>query len=82
MNTSEILKILPKLSNKDRLTIAQEALRLTQKEKDKLTSEEIEKQWSIAAIEALEDYTNDEELTAFTALDSEPFYEDNSVENE
>lgn len=33
----------------------------------------MEKQWSIAATEALEDYTSVEELTAFTALDSEPF---------
>lgn len=80
MNTSKILKILPQLSNKERLTIAQEALRLTQQEKDKLTAEEIEKQWSIAATEALDDYTNDEELTAFTVLDSEPFYEDNRNE--
>ncbi len=82
MNTSEILKILPQLSNCDRLKIAQEALRLTQQEKDNLTPEEIEKQWSIAATEAVEDYTYDAELTAFTTLDSEPFYEDNSVENE
>ena len=77
MNINDIIKKLPQLSNKERLEIAQEALRITQQEKDKLTSEEIEKQWSIAAIEALEDYTSDEELTAFTALDSEPFYEDN-----
>ena len=82
MNTSEILKILPQLSNCDRLKIAQEALRLTQQEKHNLTSEEIEKQWSIAATEAVEDYTSDEELTVFTTLDSEPFYEDNSAENE
>ena len=82
MNTNKILKILPQLSNQERLTIAQEALRLTQQEKDNLTSEEIEQQWSIAATEALEDYTSDEELTAFTALDTEPFYEDNSETNE
>ena len=82
MNTSDILKILPQLSNCDRLAIAREALRLTQREKDNLTSEEIEKQWSIAATEALEDYISDGELTAFTALDSEPFYEDNLAKNE
>ena len=82
MNTNDILKTLPQLSNKERLEIAQEALRLTQQEKDSLTSEEIEQQWSVAATEALEDYTSDEELTAFNALDSEPFYEDNSAENE
>lgn len=82
MNTRDILKILPELSHSDLLTIAQEALRLTQQEKNTLTSEEIKQQWSIAATEALEDYKSDEELTAFTALDSEPFYEDNSVENE
>ena len=61
------------MSNSDRLKIAQEALRLTQQKKDKLTSEEIEKQWSIAAIEAVEDYTSDAELTTFTVLDSEPY---------
>ncbi len=77
MNTSEILKILPQLSNCDRLKIAQEALRLTQQEKHNLTSEEIKQQWSIAATEALEDYTSDAELTIFTALDSEPFYGNN-----
>lgn len=82
MNASEILKILPQLSNSDLLKIAQEALRLTQQEKNTLTSEEIKQQWSIAAIEAVEDYTSDEELTAFTVLDSEQFYEDNSEENE
>ena len=58
MNTSEILKILPQLSNKERLEIAREALKLTQGKKDNLTSEEIEKQWSIAATKALEDYKN------------------------
>lgn len=82
MNTSEILKILPQLSNSDLLTIAQEALRLTQQEKNTLTSEEIKQQWSIAAVEAVHDYTLDEELTAFTILDNEPFYEYNSEENE
>jgi hypothetical protein len=70
------------LSNEERLTIAQEALRLTQKEKGDSTSAETKQQWSIVAIEALEDYTFDEELTAFTALDSQVFYEDNLKENE
>ncbi len=82
MNTSEILKILPQLSKRDLLKIAEEALRLTQEAKDNLTSKEIKQQWSIAAIEAVEDYTSDEELTVFTTLDSESFYEDNSEENE
>ena len=58
----EILKILPQLSNCDRLKIAEEALRLTQQEKHNLTSEEIKQQWSITAIEAVEDYKSDEEL--------------------
>ncbi|MDJ0534257.1 MAG: hypothetical protein QNJ70_17545 [Xenococcaceae cyanobacterium MO_207.B15] len=82
MNASEILKILPQLSNSDLLTIAQEGLRLRQQEKNNLTSEEIKKQWSIAASEALEDYTSDEELTAFMALDGESFYKDNLEKNE
>ena len=82
MNTTKILQILPKLSNSDRLKIAQEALRLTQQDNKTLTEEEIKQQWSIAATEALEDYTFDEELTAFTVLDSEPFYEYNSEKNE
>ena len=55
------------------MTIAQEALRLTQQKENDLTSEEIEKQQSIAATEAIEDYTFNKELTAFTSLDSEPF---------
>ena len=70
------------LALRDRLKIAQEALRLTQQEHKTLTEEEIKQQWSIAATEALEDYTFDEELTAFTVLDSEPFYEYNSEKNE
>lgn len=82
MNISKILRILPQLSNSDLLKIAQEALRLTRQEKDNLTPEEIKKQWSIAATEALEDYTSDEELTVFTSLDGEPFHEDNSEANE
>lgn len=82
MNTTKILKILPKLSNSDRLKIAQEALRLTQQDNKTLTEEEIKQQWSIAATEALEDYTSDEELTVFTSLDGEPFHEDNSEANE
>ena len=82
MNTSKILQILPKLSNSDLLKIAQEALRLTQQDHKTLTEEEIKQQWSIAAIEALEDYTFDQELTAFTILDSEPLHAYNSEENE
>lgn len=82
MNTNEILKTLPQLSNSDLLKIAQEALRLTQKDKNTLNSDEIQQQWAISATEAIEDYTFDEELTAFTKLDSEPFYEYNSQDNE
>lgn len=82
MNTTKILQILPKLSNSDLLKIAQEALRLTQQDHKTLTEEEIKQQWSIAATEALEDYTFDQELTAFTILDSEPLHEYNSEENE
>ena len=82
LDTQEILELLPQLSNGDRLKIAQEALRLTTKKQDNLTSEEIEQRWSIAATEALEDYSHDEELTAFTALDSEPFHQDSIDVNE
>ena len=82
LNTQEILEVLPQLSNGDRLKIAQEALRLTTQKQDNLTQQEIEQRWSIAATEALEDYSYDEELTVFTALDSEPFHEDNSKINE
>lgn len=82
MNTNEILKILPQLSDNDLLKIAQEALRLTQKEKNALTFDKIQQQWAIAATEAIEDYTSDRELTAFTNLDSEPFYEHNSGRDE
>jgi hypothetical protein len=73
MNARDILKRLPQLSHSDLLTVAQEALRLTQQKENNLISEEIEKQWLIAATKAMEDYTFDKELTAFTALDSEPF---------
>lgn len=82
LNTKEILEVLPELSNGDRLKIAQEALRLTTQKQDSLTQEEIEQNWSIAATEALEDYSYDEELTAFAVLDSEPFHENNLEVNE
>ena len=72
MNTTEIIKILPQLLNSNLLKIAQEALRLTQ-DKNTLTSKKTKQQWSVAATEALKDYTSDEELTAFRSLDSEPF---------
>ena len=38
------------------------------------TAENKEKELAAAALELLQDYTTDEELTAFTALDTMEFY--------
>lgn len=76
MDTNKILKILPDLSNCDRLLIAKEALRLIHLDRDNLTEEEIEQHWQVAAAEALDDYSTDSELTAFEVLDCEFHHED------
>jgi hypothetical protein len=68
MGTSEIITEINKLPISQRLTL----IELTIK---KIREEEKKKRLSIAADELYDDYMNDPELTAFTILDQEDFYE-------
>jgi hypothetical protein len=74
VTTTEILQTIPKLSQEDCVQIAEILLQrlLTQ---TKPTRAQINQQLKIAALLAVDDYTNDPELTALTALDGEDFYE-------
>jgi len=74
ITTTEILQTIPKLSQEDCFQIAEIFLQrlLTQ---TKPTRTQINQQLKIAALLAVDDYTNDPELTALTALDGEDFYE-------
>jgi hypothetical protein len=68
MGTSEIISEINKLPVSQRLTL----IELTIK---KIREEEKTTQLSIAAERLCKDYSNDPELTAFSILDQEDFYE-------
>ena len=75
MTRTEILEELRKLSAKERLEVIdavvlqlQEELRLIERP---LTRSERERQLAAAAAALLPDYTEDDELTIFSALDSQ-----------
>ena len=74
ITTIEILQTIPKLSQEECFQIGEILLQrlLTQ---TKPTSAQMNQQLKIAALLAVDDYTNDPELTALTALDGEDFYE-------
>jgi hypothetical protein len=78
METQEILHVLPKLNINELLTIVEMALRLVQEERHRLTPEERKKQVTMAAMSALEDYSLGSDLIAFSDLEGEDFYEDDS----
>ena len=69
----QILQTIPKLSQADCFQIAEILLQrlLTQ---TKPTRTQINQQLKIAALLAVDDYINDPELTALTALDGEDIY--------
>jgi hypothetical protein len=68
MGTSEIITEINKLPVSQRLTLIELTI--------KNIREEEKKQRRTAAVEKLyDDYVNDPELTAFTSLDFEDFYE-------
>jgi hypothetical protein len=75
METTEIIKLLPTLSIDDRLTIATIALNSIETEDSAKIDLQLERQLKIAASLAINDYTNDRELTIFTSLDGEDFLE-------
>jgi hypothetical protein len=75
METTEILKALPTLSIEDRLNIATIALISINPQTSMMTEKQLEQQLRIAANLAVDDYSNDRELTIFTSLDGEDFLE-------
>ena len=79
METQEIIKALPTLSIDDRLIIATIALNSIIEGRRSSVETGIEMntdlQLKIAAQLAIDDYTNDRELTIFTNLDGENFLE-------
>jgi hypothetical protein len=76
MNTNEVLQTLSALPNRDRLTIAETALKLMRQDWQSLTPEQKEHQLNLSAQLAVLDYLPGSQLTEFTALDGEAFYED------
>lgn len=67
MTTESILRELEKLPLTDKLLVIEHTMKSIRTEKQKSLK---------AAVDALyEDYKNDKELTVFTQLDNEPFYE-------
>jgi hypothetical protein len=76
MGTAEILQSLPNLDPIDQLKIAEIALQLVQSNRQTLTREQRRQQMQIAAISAVDDYTQNPELLAFTALDGEDFLDE------
>lgn len=75
MTLTEILEALKQLDNAERLNIAKAALRLMREDWQSLTPAEKEQQLAMAAELAILDYLPGSELTVFTALDGEDFYE-------
>ena len=68
METKEIVSEIEKLTVKERLQIIEKTARTIQMDDEK-------EQMKIAADQLYDDYKNDTELTAFTNLDLEDFYE-------
>jgi hypothetical protein len=68
MQTIEILQVIQQLSLSKKFYVVEEIIKSIKKEE---TSHQME----LAAEELYSDYANDKELTAFTALDFENFYE-------
>jgi len=67
MTTANIIRELDRLPLTDKLFVIEQTLKSIRTEKEKSLK---------AAVESLyDDYKTDKELTAFTMLDKEPFYE-------
>jgi hypothetical protein len=76
MSTQEILKALADLPSADQLKIAETALQHLQQNRQSLTKDQRLQQMEIAAIAAVDDYSTNHALTAFTVLDGEDFYDE------
>jgi hypothetical protein len=68
METNEIIRAIKKLPVNKRMLIIERTLRI-------IRESETHKRMSDAADALYEDYSGDKELTAFTLLDCESFYE-------
>jgi hypothetical protein len=68
METKEIIREIKKLPVSKRIIIIEQTLKM-------IRENETDKQLENAANALLPEYKNDEELTAFTVLDYEAFYE-------
>lgn len=67
MTVANVIRELERLPLKDKLFVVEQTLKSIRIEKERSLN---------AAVESLfEDYKSDKELTLFTALDKEPFYE-------
>lgn len=76
METTEIIKLLPTLSIEDRIgiaTIALNSIRDRQSAHKLENKQQADSQLRMAASLAINDYTNDRELTIFTCLDGADF---------
>lgn len=68
MQTIDIIHEIQRLPLTKRFYVVEETIKSIKKE-------EMNHQMELAANELFEDYTNNKELTAFTSLDIEHFYE-------
>jgi hypothetical protein len=68
MKTKELIKEIQKLSVRKRIYVIERSMHLMRKQEE-------EDQLKKAADELYDDYLTDKELTAFTNLDFENFYE-------
>ena len=77
MVKTDVIDELKKLSTTERLAIIEDMIHITREEieKQKHDSQKRKQELEAAARTLLPDYNNDKELTSFTALDSEEFYE-------
>jgi hypothetical protein len=68
MKTTELIKEIQKLPLRKRIYVIERTIRLIRKQEE-------ERQMEIAAEALYEDYKDNKELTAFTNIDFENFYE-------
>lgn len=71
MGTQEIIREIEKLPIRKRMVIIERTLRSIRQKGQKKQKTQMEKAVNVL----LQDYKNDKELTAFTALDMEAFHE-------
>jgi hypothetical protein len=80
MSTQEILQALIDLPSADQLKIAEAALQHLQHNRQSLTKDQRRQQMEFAAIAAIDDYSTNHELTTFTVLDGENFYDESDCD--